>query len=131
MSDPVDHIRVFRIPSTGPVEYGLCHTSLERFRAMIGGGWLEAVTIALDITLWCDEEGKLKELPLNVRATRLVRALNPRFTDTIHGPVFLTGAADGSGDTLGINARAKEALELLFSATGSDIVTVYFGGEPE
>lgn len=72
------------------------------------GGYIEAVPGLFDrqgraqAMLWCNEEGKLKDLPINHRATALWWALDAaaRGMDQLRGTVIVTGGADGNGDML-------------------------------
>lgn len=65
------------------------------------GGWIEAVALASDITMWCNEEGKLIPLDVNHHASRLfVHAFGQ--IDLIAGDVILTGGADDEGNDLGL-----------------------------
>lgn len=43
------------------------------------------------ISMVMNEEGKIKKLPVNNRATNICRRLIPGFSDVIHGPVLLYG----------------------------------------
>lgn len=45
--------------------------TLEELKAFIGGGYLESVFLG-DYILFCDEEGKIKNLPYNDSATQLL-----------------------------------------------------------
>jgi len=94
-------------------------TTLPETKAAIGGGWLELVDGGpIDDTgravLWCDEEGKLKGLPVNARATLAATYLiggagfDPR-ADVLVGDVLITGVGD-DGETAGIPAHALLAL---------------------
>jgi hypothetical protein len=67
-------------------------------RAAIGGGYVEALRIASDTYLMVDEEGRLKDLPLNAQATRLYNL------DAIVGDAVLIGD-DGSGEFVGVEDR--------------------------
>jgi hypothetical protein len=75
---------------------------LRDFQELIGGGYVEAVTLADGTCLWCDERGKLKELPPN----RIV----PELGDVVCGPFFLTGGADDEGETLSVPRAVVAAL---------------------
>ena len=62
------------------------------------GGWLEALSIAReghDAILWFDEEGKMKDLPVNDLANRLMNQCGRTlpFGDRLVGPVIVTGVA--------------------------------------
>lgn len=64
------------------------------------GGWIEAVSTA-DSTwhAYCNEEGKIERLPLNVRATRLARLLgwdHSRRDVLVGDVVFLGDGPEGA-----------------------------------
>jgi hypothetical protein len=66
-------------------------------RANLDGGWLEAVPLPphrTGITAYCDEEGKLKGLPVNLVASAL-------FGQTLNGNVVIVGY-DGGPETVGL-----------------------------
>lgn len=65
------------------------------------GGYIEAVHLTPDFTLWINEDGKGLELPYNPRATFLATdVLRPG--DYIAGDAVLTGGYDDEGYTLGL-----------------------------
>lgn len=71
------------------------------------GEYIEAVSCADgQVTLWCNEEGKLFGLPINKLATALWWSLKPamRGLDILCGPVVVTGGPDENGDTLSVPA---------------------------
>ena len=53
------------------------------------GGWVEHVQLDKHTELWCNEEGKLRNLPYNPRATLIWVAFFGQ-TDTICGPVLVS-----------------------------------------
>jgi len=70
-------------------------------------GWLEIVpTPTHEITIWCNEEGKLQNLPINKRINELWRSIIntqmkvPSFLqlDVIVGNVFISGPISPDGD---------------------------------
>ena len=70
-----------------------------RFEAAIGGGWLEGVSTGADGWHgYCDEEGKLKGLDMNVAATAIARELGWRVDDVLCGPVIFLGDSGPTGD---------------------------------
>jgi hypothetical protein len=75
------------------------------------GGYIEAVT-AGNVTFWINEEGKLRGLPINRRATALWYHLEPaaRGMDVLVGRVIVTGGADDEGHTESVD---PEVLNLL------------------
>jgi hypothetical protein len=65
------------------------------FMQKLVGGWLEAAPIFTDaLTMYCNEEGKLLGLPVNVVATLM---LDPRVEDVIAGDVLIVGGPDEEG----------------------------------
>lgn len=65
---------------------------LDDLRRLLGGGWLEGVGAAdADWHAYVDEEGKIKGLPLNPRATAVARQLGWPSGDVLCGPVVFLG----------------------------------------
>lgn len=73
------------------------------------GGLIEAVTLDGDITLWCNEEGKILGLPYNDKATLLWEKTFGA-TDLIMGDVILTGGNDEEGETLPLSDSQLEKI---------------------
>lgn len=78
-------------------------SGLEAMQKVVGG-YIELVPMTLNIagtqhevSLFCNEEGKLEGLPLNRRATQMA-GRNLRPGDYLAGDVFLTGAPDDDGN---------------------------------
>ena len=96
-------MRFILIPVVGPVEI-IETDQAGSYEAISGGvgGYIEAVTLgdtnpyAPGHTLYLDEEGKLKHLPVNGRATIMTRRQLPA-SDLIVGPVVLAGPVDEQG----------------------------------
>jgi len=74
------------------------------------GGLVEAIDLTPNLTLWCNEEGKLHNLPINFSATLLWEKYFGQ-TDVILGNVILTGGTGEEGETLGLNEKTKQALQ--------------------
>jgi len=63
------------------------------------GGLIQPVDLKPDLTLWCNEEGKLISLPLNIIASHMwERSFGP--TDIILGDCVFTGGTDEDGETM-------------------------------
>jgi hypothetical protein len=62
-------------------------------------GWIQAVNLNPNLTIWCNEEGKLNGLPVNIAGTAVWEEYFGR-TDVIVGNVVFTGTPDENGDTL-------------------------------
>lgn len=76
------------------------------------GGWIELVPNPHDVTVYCNEEGKIQGLYPNSRATELFGAWLQRW-DIIAGNVIVVGPPDEEGNDTDLNAdywlaRAKE-----------------------
>jgi hypothetical protein len=65
------------------------------------GGYVQVVDLKENLSLWCNEEGKMLGLPANHFATIL---WEKRFgkTDVIVGNAVFTGGTDSEGQTLGL-----------------------------
>ena len=74
--------------------------SLKKLQGAVGG-WVQAVDLRDDLTLWCNEEGKLIGLTPNVIGTHLYEK-NFGMVDVIMGDVVFTGGTDDEGDNLGL-----------------------------
>ena len=56
---------VIKEPGQAPRVEPLFDNTLDAFKEAVGG-WIECVTIADDLVIICNEEGKLRGLPFNV-----------------------------------------------------------------
>jgi hypothetical protein len=102
-------VRALVVPPEGPGELRWLDPTLDALQAVLGGGWLEGVGPPGDartftgrpvtMTPWhayCDEEGKLKQLPVNRLATKLALLFGWPLGDVLCGTVmFLGNGADG------------------------------------
>ena len=62
--------------------------SLEDYQKIVGG-WVEYVHVYDDIAMFCNEEGKIKNLPVNNIATQYIKSKQP-FDDVICGDVIFS-----------------------------------------
>jgi len=62
------------------------------------GGRIQAVDIFANLTMWCNEEGKILNLPHNPCAQFIWDSAFGMHTDYIVGDVVLTGGADDEGE---------------------------------
>jgi hypothetical protein len=96
-----------------PLRQGeLAAASIEDYQALVGGS-VEAIPLGQPpARLYCNEEGKLIDLPVNRRATMLLWMHNRAFRgqDAIVGDVFLVGDTKRSLDT----SVPDEYVKLLF-----------------
>ena len=74
--------------------------SLKKLQDAVGG-LIQAVDLHDDLTLWCNEEGKLIGLTPNVIGTHLYEK-NFAVKDVIMGDIVFTGGTDDEGDNLGL-----------------------------
>lgn len=84
-------------------------TSLETLQEAVGG-WVQAITIRPDITMWLNEEGKINRAPHNPVGQSLWNNVYGKDTDYIVGDVVLTGGTDDNGETLPISNETVEAI---------------------
>ena len=75
--------------------------SLEQLQHAVGG-YIQAIDLSDELTLWCNEEGKMMNLPHNRRAQELWDKVFGAGTDYIVGDIVLTGGANEDGETLGL-----------------------------
>lgn len=74
------------------------------------GGWVQAIDLTPEVTMWINEEGKLDGLPLNFHGTMFWSASFGFGTDQIVGDIVLTGGTDEEGETLELSAKAEEVI---------------------
>ena len=104
-------------PDGDPVEERFERPEYNRLKETIGG-WLEAIYPHPNVTMWCDEEGKLKDQPVNSTATWLWWFLQPEMkgVDHLRGTVVVTGGVDSEGDALPVDDLI---LELMTKVVGA------------
>jgi len=69
------------------------------------GGYVQAIDLSADVSMWLNEEGKLIGLPHNTLGQKhWDKAFGPG-TDTVMGDIVLTGGVDGEGDTIGLTVH--------------------------
>lgn len=87
-------------------------SALEDYQAVVGG-WIEPVDIhALGITVYVHEEGLLRNLPFNSRATFLwwYNVPQSRQSAMLVGPALAVGLPDRNGDSTDIPPAVIELL---------------------
>ena len=105
-------IRIITIPANEaqPVTPSDSPGDLAALQAAVGG-YIEAVGTG-NICLWLDEEGKLKNRPVNTRATKLAHRMKAISRhDVIVGDAVITGFNDDTGE----NADAPESALIYFN----------------
>lgn len=70
------------------------------------GGWIEAVALADNLTMYVNEEGKIDGLPRNPIASDHFDKVFGAGKDVIVGNVVFTGGVDDEGDDLGLTDEA-------------------------
>jgi hypothetical protein len=85
--------------------------SLKKLQGAVGG-WVQAVDLQDNLTLWCNEEGKLIGLTPNVIGTHMFEK-SFGMTDVIMGDVVFTGGTDDEGDNLSLPHAWQVQLEEL------------------
>jgi len=94
----------------------LLESDLNAYRGLVGGH-IEVITLDRPpASLYFNEEGKLLELPVNLRATTILWAHNSAFRgqDAIQGPAFIVGPVDRHGDD---QTAPPDLIDLLFHTT--------------
>lgn len=74
------------------------------------GGYIEAVDLGDNLTMWLNEEGKLNGLPHNENAQFYFDLRFGPGVDYIVGNAIFTGGTDNEGDTLGLDDRVVESM---------------------
>lgn len=97
-----------QVKTTGEViELDLSSDSLETLQKAVGG-WVQAVDLDSDLSLWCNEEGKMNGLPHNTIAQSFWDKAFGEHTDYIVGDIVLTGGTDSEGDLIGLTHEQIE-----------------------
>lgn len=91
---------------------------LRTMREQIGGGYLEVAANEDQVTIWCDEEGKVHGQPLNRLATYAWWKLQPYMegVDHLRGIVMILGGVDGNGDCYSVHPEVKRLVQALSAA---------------
>lgn len=76
----------------------LSENEYEQLRDAVGG-LIQPVDLKPDLTLWCNEEGKLISLPLNIIASHMWERSFGQ-TDIILGDCVFTGGTNEEGETI-------------------------------
>lgn len=92
-------VKAIVITADGLATVGYYKAELDSLRAVIGGGWLESVTLSPTVHLYCDEEGKLKGQPINEAASAVAHTMGWPRGDMLCGTVILLGSGRGGSET--------------------------------
>lgn len=87
-----------KILGNGNIEQISKRWDVHELQSAIGGGWLQAIPLRDGGVMWMDEEGKLKNQPVNPVATMVALKAAAIFADdTINGIALVTGLEDDHG----------------------------------
>ena len=107
-------MKIAFIPADGPVKLHDLdpEDTLSQLQRLVGG-FIEAVQVDGEATLWLNEDGKAESLPVNVRSHALVAHLL-QANDFIVGDCVLTGYDLEEGETVGLGQRWLTFIEEYF-----------------
>lgn len=74
-------------------------------------GWVQAIDLREDLTMWLNEEGKLEGKPVNMMASRFFNDVFGAGHDIMVGNAIFTGGVDNEGDTIGLTDEQAEEIE--------------------
>jgi hypothetical protein len=94
----------------------LDNTGLQALQSAVGG-WVQAIDLANDLTIWVNEEGKLIGLPHNQTAQKLWDKTFWVGSDFIVGDVVLTGGTGEEGETLALAKDTEQRVRELLVAS--------------
>jgi hypothetical protein len=81
------------------------------------GGWVQAIDLAEDLTMWLNEEGKLVGLPHNTTAQKLWDKTFWVGSDFVVGDVVLTGGTGEEGVTLPLGDDTAQRVRKILVAS--------------
>ena len=90
-------IKAVIVDSYGTTRNVEIENTLGAFQASIGGGYIEGV-FGKGATVYVDEEGLLKRLPLNARATAFAQRILEDRGVRLYGTALIVGPGDGDGN---------------------------------
>lgn len=107
-------IAVLRVPADmeEPIQLVTVEADLDTLRGLLDGGWLEGIG-GDGWTAYLDEEGRIKGLPVNRRATTLARMLLWGSGEQVVGPVVFLGPVDRNGDETEVPGFVRGAAKLM------------------
>jgi Domain of unknown function (DUF3846) len=90
--------------------------SLQDLQSAVGG-WVQAIDLSNDLTMWLNEEGKLTGLPHNTTAQKLWDKTFWVGSDFVVGDVVLTGGTDEEGVTLPLGDDTAQRVRKILVAS--------------
>lgn len=100
-----------QVKTTGEVtELDLTSDSLQTLQTAVGG-WVQTIDLASDLSMWCNEEGKLNSLPHNPYAQFMWDKVFGAHTDYLVGDIVLTGGTDSEGETIGLTQEQVDIIK--------------------
>ena len=94
----------------------LDNTGLQALQSAVGG-WVQAIDLANDLTIWVNEEGKLIGLPHNQTAQKLWDKTFWVGSDFVVGDVVLTGGTGEEGETLPLGDDTAQRVRKILVAS--------------
>ena len=109
--------KAIRVTTKGLIEeIDLTSDSLTALQTAVGG-WVQAIDLDATLTMWCNEEGKILDMPHNPFAQVMWNEAFGPGTDYIVGDVVFSGTPDEEGYTTGLTARAEEVIRRTVATT--------------
>lgn len=110
-------VQVLVLPPDGNGRHEPAVAAHDRMFNLVGG-WLEVLNLPTEPAshLYCNEDGKVRDLPINMPATALATFLgwHPRAGDVLRGTVVFLGNGGGhSGEEADVPAVVVEAYDKL------------------
>lgn len=95
-------LKAIQITTTGQyAELDLSLDELEQLQSAVGG-YVQPIDLTQNLTMWCNEEGKLTGLAHNPYAQFMWDEVFGCHTDYLVGDVVMTGGTDDEGETIGL-----------------------------
>lgn len=112
-------IKIVFCPVGNKAEIRDLEPTLPAMQSLVGG-FIECVRLGnrndQEVSLWCNEDGKVNELPFNLRYPS-----DPRFPNDIICGNFFLASSDEDGETVSLNQRNLEDLVDLYQSPNSTI----------
>lgn len=90
------------------VQWDATRGSLTQLQQAVDG-LVDLVALHEHVTMWVNDEGIARGMPMNIVATSIARGFGLT-NQSYFGPAVFTGGGDTDGETLGLTERRVEAL---------------------